>query len=137
MNKDKVKEIWEEVFPNSSIGISKACLSDYYFFRPRLARDRRESIHNILDNDPLSYMFSIEDGKYIEQMLYFSIKPDNPLYCYSVVKLRQKTIKNVDAVKLKKRFLELKEKLIENKDNFINLEFSIDEKLFAEALDKR
>jgi len=129
MNPEQVEQIWSEVFPNSSISISKACLSNYFFFRPRLAKDRRESINNILDNDPLSYMFSIEDGKYIEQMLYFFIKPDNKYLAYSRVKLRKKSISNVTPEKLRARFLQVKEKIVEHKDNFINLQFDINEKI--------
>lgn len=130
MTHEEIKNLWQKIFPNSNILISKMCFGEGLHFRGILARDKSEVSNGIIENDVLHYQFTIEAGNYEE---YYApkifIKPDNPLYCYSSVKLRRKNIKNFTADKLEKRFLQVKNMIIENKDNFKNLQFNINDKI--------
>lgn len=130
MENDKIVKLWQKVFPNSMILISKACFGDSYFFKGKLAGDRNECPNRILENDVLNYMFSIEDGNYKEYQQSVYIKPENPLYyCYDRDKIRAKSIKNITEEKLLKRFNDIKALVVKNRDNFINLEFNINDKI--------
>lgn len=117
LNKEVVKETWKEVFGEQLFGASKAALGDYYFFTGYLAKSRDDFAYGISHNDPLNYKFYIdEDGTYSEMSSSLSVETDNPhMYCESV-KLRKQKIKNVDKIKLTKRFQKLKNMIEENKD---------------------
>jgi len=129
MNVKEIEKIWLEVFPKSKIYGSKGCFTNDFYYRATLSAGKHEVYNGIIQNDPLDYIFYIEEEHYIEDRISFCIKPDNPIFAFGRVKLRRKTIKNVTPEKLKKRFLELKEKVVENKENFIQLEFDINEKI--------
>ena len=129
MNCEQIKQIWLEVFPKSAIYGRKGCLSEDFYYGATLSAGKHEVYNGIIQNDPLDYIFYIKEGHYIEDRISLFIKPDNPIYAFGRVKLRKKTIKNVTPEKLKKRFLELKEKIVENKENFKQLEFDINEKI--------
>lgn len=129
---DRVKEIWGEVFPNSMIIASKACLGDSYFFKGKLAKDINESNNRILHNDALNYMFNIDGDTYKENYNSLYIKPDPEKERYLVYgssHMRKKTIKNITEEKLLKRFKQVKEHVVANKDNFKNLLFDINDKI--------
>ena len=129
MNVEEIEKIWLEVFPKSKIYGSKGFLSDDFYYRATLSAGKHEVYNGIIQNDPLDYIFYIENKHYIEDRISFCIKPENPIYAFGRVKLRRKKIYNVNKEKLKKRFLQLKEKIVENKENFIQLEFDITEKI--------
>jgi len=129
MDNDTIKKIWYEVFPNSGIYPSKACLGDSFFYRCTLGNGRHEATNGIIENDALHYLFNISENNYSEYLHHFYIKPSRLHYCYDAVRLRKKNIKNITEEKLKKRFIEIKNRLIENKDNFINLQYNINDKI--------
>jgi hypothetical protein len=98
-----------------------------------LARDRSECSNGILENDPLNYMFEIDGEQYRETLHSLYIRPDNPrLYAYGRVKIRKRNIKELTPEKLLKRFEQIKAVCVENKNNFINLCFDLNEKLGLE-----
>ena len=130
MENDNIVNLWKENFKNSNIIISKSCLGNGFHFRAILAKDKTEVFNGIIENDALHYVFSIENNIYTEYhtpCIY--IKPASNLYAYSRVKLRRKNIKNINIEKLQKRFYEVKKMIIENKENFINLQFNINDKI--------
>ena len=94
-----------------------------------LANDISECSNRILQNDPLNYGFSIINGQYEEYHSGIFIRPSKPNLCYEFVKLRKKNIKNITTEKLKKRFKQIKKLVVDNKDNFINLQFDINTKI--------
>ena len=130
MTHEEIKNIWFKNFPNSNILISKMCLGDGFHYRCILAKDKSEVYNGILENDALHYTFSIENENYEEyDNPCIFIKPESNLYAYSRVKLRRKNMKNTNIEKLEKRFLQVKNMIIENKDNFINLQYNINDKI--------
>lgn len=129
LNKDNVIKAWLEVFPNSSIYPSKACFGDSFFYRAILAKDKSECSGGYFENDPLSYLFEIDGDNYRELRHSFVIKPSNNIYAYDRIRLRKKNIKNITIEKLGNRFKQFKEKITENKNNFIHLEFNINNKI--------
>ena len=104
-------------------------MGDSYFYRAVLAKDKTECSNGYLDNDPLSYLFEIDGDDYNEIMQSFVIKPFNSFYAYDRVKIRKKNMKAITIEKLKKRFNDIKEKIKENKENFINLQFDLNTKI--------
>jgi len=129
MDNDRILQLWQEVFPNSMLLISKACLGDGCFYKGKLAKDRTESANGILENDALNYMFGIDERGYIEYKQSVYIKPDNPLYVYGCDRIRKKNIKDITEEKLLKRFKDIKALVLKNKDNFKNLLFDINTKI--------
>lgn len=130
LTNEQITDTWKEVFPNSLMLCNKACLGDSYYFKGKLAANRHESANQILENDPLYYVFCIDDGDYSENMCFIYVKPTKNMYlCYERVNLRRKSIKSVTVEKLRKRFLQIKELVVANKDNFKNLCFDINEKI--------
>ena len=128
MTHEEIKNIWFKIFPNSNILIM--CFGNGFHYRCILAKDKTEVYNGILENDVLHYTFSIENENYEEyHNPCIFIKPENRYYAYSRVKLRRKNIKNINAEKLEKRFLQVKNMIIENKDNFINLQYNINDKI--------
>lgn len=132
MTNDDILKLWKQIFPNSMMIINKACLGDNYFFKGKLAKDRSESNHGITENDALSYMFTINKGAYKEFDVSLFVKPDpvtEKYLCYGRKKLRKKTIKEVTEEKLLKRFEQVRQLVVDNKDNLINLLFNINDKI--------
>lgn len=125
MNKQAVVDCWKAVFPNSS------CRSIDYLdgtsaFVFRLAKDRTEVANNIMGNDPLYYMSTVElDGAWVESSASLSVKPTESYLAYSSVKIRKKTIKDVTTAKLIKRFQEVRAFIMENAGNLKDPMFDI------------
>ncbi|MHA1737425.1 MAG: hypothetical protein ACTSWD_02495 [Candidatus Heimdallarchaeota archaeon] len=128
MENQIIIDTWKKVFPNSAIYPSKACFSDYYF-KCTLAKDKSENSHGYIENDALYYHFNIDDGKYTENGLSIHIKPDTQYLCYSSRSIRKKSIKNITQAKLQTRFEQVKQLVIDNKDNFKDLMFDINTKI--------
>ena len=129
MNKNQVIECWLEVFPNSRAWASDSHFGgDFTGFGMYLAKDKSECANGIIDNDPLSYAACIENNTWSEDRLYMFVAPTNKYHAYSSVKLRKKTIKNVTPEKLIKRFQQVREFIMANKDDMINLQFDINDK---------
>ena len=127
---ETIRQLWLKIFPNSNILISKNCLGSGYHFRCTLARDKSEVFNGIILNDALNYVFSIEENNYLEyHNLSIYIKPENKYLAYSRVKLRIKNIKNITLEKLEKRFIQVKQLIVDNKDNFKDLQFDINNKI--------
>lgn len=126
---EAVVNVWREVFPNSKIYPSKGCLGGGVFFKGKLSSDKSEVSNGILENDPLHYVFIIEEGNYREHSQHIYIRPSSKYYAYDSVKLRKKNIKDITLEKLKRRFEQIKDMIVENKENFINLEFDINSKI--------
>lgn len=134
MQPDAIKALWSKVFPNSMMLANKACMGESYFFTGKLAGNRGESANGILENDALNYMFEIDGDTYreINNSLYIKPDPINERYlCYGRSKMRMKSIKGLTPEKLLKRFQEVKDHVIANKDNFKDLLFSINDKITA------
>lgn len=129
IDNETIVKIWGKVFPNSLMLPSKACLGDSWFYKGKLAKNREESANRILDNDPLFYVFEIDGETYKEHHNSIYIKPNSPYLVYSSEHMRKKTIKNITEEKLEKRFREIKAHIVANKDNFIHLNFNINEKI--------
>jgi hypothetical protein len=131
LTNESILNAWKEIFPSSMMLCSKACLGDSYFFKGKLAANKQESANGILENDPLNYMFSIEeDGTYKEHICSIYVKPTKNLYLvYESENLRRKTIKNPTVDKIKKRFEQVKQLVVDNKDNFKDLCFDINNKV--------
>lgn len=130
MEKEKIVELWKDVFPNSSMFIRNALVGGNGFSCcGRLSNGKNEVSNGILENDPLTFYFLIENNNYYEYRAYIHIKPNNKYMVYSTVNLRKKNIKNVTEEKLKARFNQVKQLVIDNKDNFINLHFNINDKI--------
>lgn len=129
LTNEKILEIWKKIFPHSLMIIRKASLSEYYFYDGFLAENKTECSNGYLDNDMLNYRFEIDNNIYKEFCCSILTKPENNLYCYGRQKLRKKTIKNVTAEKLEKRFLQVKQLIIDNKDNLKNVMFNINDKI--------
>ena len=129
ISKERIKELWSEVFPNSNMYINNACLGSGLSCSGRLAKDKSECNNNIIENDPLTYHFLIENGNYEEYRAYIYIKPTNPYMVYSSQRLRKKNIKNITSDKLKARFEQVKALVVDNIDNFINIKFDIKSKV--------
>lgn len=129
LTNEEIKALWVDIFPKSMMLCRKACLGDSYFFDGKLAGNINESANRIIENDPLNYGFEIDGDTYKEYSNSILIKPDNQYMVYGRSHMRRKTIKNVTLEKLRKRFLEVKKHIVDNKDNFINLEFDINEKI--------
>ena len=124
-----IQETWKKVFPNSLMTGSKACLGNSMFYKGFLAGNHEEFANGISHNDPLSYMFEIDNGAYIESTLFISIRPDKKYLAYSSAKMRKQTIKGITPEKLEKRFIKIRDFIISHKDDFINLQFDINEKV--------
>jgi len=129
ITKEKVSETWQKVFPNSRVYIKNHCLGEGFSCYCTLAKDKSETIHNILENDPLNYSFSLYGNDYEEYSSFIHIKPENQYLAYSSKRIRKKNIKNLTIEKLEKRFLQVKQLVVDNKENFINLKFDISEKI--------
>lgn len=129
LTNEQVFQLWQKVFPNSMIITYKGLLSDGDYFKGKLAKDRSELANGISENDPLNYMFNIENGYYEEYYQSVFIKSDNSCMAYGRDRLRKKNIKNITADKLLARFKQIKELVVRNKANFINLEFNINDKV--------
>lgn len=130
MTHEEITNLWKKIFPNSNVLISKMCFGNGLHYRGILAKDKTEVSNGIIENDCLHYTFTIEEWAYQEYhrpLIY--IRPENKYFAYSSVKLRRKNIKNITLEKLEKRFLQVKQLIIENKDNFINLQFNINDKI--------
>ena len=131
MQPDEIVKVWKEVFPNSKISPSKAALGgEGHYFKCYLAANKQECINGYFENDPLNYMFSIDERGYKEHSHSLSIKPpENSYLAYGRAKIRAKSMKEPTLEKIKKRFLQIKKLVEENKENLINLCFDINEKL--------
>ena len=126
MNIQDVQQCWKQVFPNSSSSCNVILGSaGFRFF---IAKDRSEVPGGIMDNDPLLYVAFLRGDNFEETALSLLVKPTVPNMVYSSVKLRKKTIKNVDPSKLVKRFLQVREFLTENSANLKNPMFSFEDK---------
>ncbi len=135
---EEIKEIWKKVFPESAIFIRGSCEMLGKKFKETtakttLAKDKTEVSGGYFENDLLSYSFSISGSTYKEDSVSISVNPPQGSYiAMGREKLRSKTIKNIDAKKLEKRFIEIKNFIKEHKDNLYapSLKFlDIDSKL--------
>ena len=118
MDKETVKQIWQDVTNGRLMSANKAALGDSYFYKGYHAKDRAEFANGISQNDPLNYMFEIDGDLYRETMLYLLIKPEPGSYlAYGRAKMRSATIKNITPEKLRKRFEKIEQFLQDNKEN--------------------
>lgn len=133
MTNDEIINTWNQVFPKSAISCQKACFGENdYYFKGRLGKDKSEFANGIIDNDPLNYMFNVENNTYKEYNNSLRIAPtpeEGKYLAYGRSKLRMKTIKNLTKEKLFKRFREIKLHIYQNRNNFKGLLFDINEKL--------
>jgi hypothetical protein len=125
---DQLKQAWIEVFPDS-VSSASTVLRDIGF-RGFVAKDRTEVANNIMSNDPLNYVviYNITTGDFQESNAYLLVAPTSPYMVYSSVKLRKKTIKNATYEQVVKRFQQVREFVMANKDNMIKLHFDINSK---------
>ena len=127
---DEVKQAYYRVFPNSGISVSKGCLSEGVYCKAILAMNKDECSHGYTINDPMQYSFNINGDVYKDNGPGLYIHPDEGSnLVYGRAKLRGKTIKNITIEKLTKRFEQVKQLVIDNKDNFIDLKFNINDKI--------
>ncbi len=126
LSKEEVVSCWHEVFHNSSAHAQTIMGTDHFSFR--LAKDKSEVPNGIMDNDPLSYRASIDGSSWSESMISMLVKPTTVNLVYSSVKLRKKTVKNVDHQKLVARFREVRKFVMDNAHNLKNPLFDISNK---------
>ncbi len=113
----QLKDLWMQVFPNSYASASDGCLGDGQYLKGYI-QAKTEWANGISHNDPLGYMGSLYGDVYKDENLGLDIKPNNPYLAYGNAKIRKKTIKNVTTEKLLKRFNEIKQFIIDNKENW-------------------
>ena len=116
---EDIVNTWNKVFPHSLMSMSTGALGGGLYGRGLLGANHTEWANGIYDNDILSYRFSIVDGVYKEYSTGVLTNP--PLYShlvYSSARLRAKSIKNVTLKSLEKRFMDIKQLVVDNKDNF-------------------
>lgn len=120
MTNDDIKLAYYQLFPLSYVSISKGILGSNDIYGKGFIQNKNEWANKISHNDPLNYMFSIDDnGLYTEHSLSIQVKPKDKYMYSSSEKLRKKTIKNIDNKKLIARFYEIKEFIILHKDNML------------------
>ena len=127
MNANDVVACWNEVFPNSYCSHNVILSSNSFSFY--LAKDKTETPNQIMNNDPLHYVAFLHGDSFDETsapLMY--VKPTIPNRVYGSVKMRKKTIKNVDRTKLIARFNQVREFVMSNKDNMKNICFDINTK---------
>lgn len=121
MDKETVKQIWQDVTNGRLMSANKAALGDSYFYKGYSAFNKSEFVNGISHNDPLNYMFEIDGNLYRETMLYLLIKPEPGSHlAYGRAKMRSATIKNITPEKLRKRFEKIEQFLQDNKENMKN-----------------
>ena len=127
MNANGVVACWNEVFPNSYCSHNVILGSSSFVFY--LAKDKTETPNQIMNNDPLHYVAFLREDSFEESdSPYMYVKPTIPNRVYGSVKMRKKTIKNVDRTKLIARFNQVREFVMSNKDNMKNICFDINTK---------
>jgi hypothetical protein len=126
MTPQEVMDCWHAVFPNSMVSTTTSFGA--HGFRFMLAKDLTECSNRIAENDPLMYGGIIRDGNWSEAYSHMYVKPTEPNRVYSSVKLRAKSIKNVDAKKLTKRFQDVRKFVMDNAHNLKNPLFDISTK---------
>ena len=126
---EDVVSAWKQIFPNSSVGVSKAFGSGYTF-KFRLAKDKTEVSNGILDNDPLYYTALLDKDLFAEYTGSLLVKPPEGSHmAFGSEKLRKKTIKGVTLSKLLARFQQVHDFVAANADRLKNPQFDINEKL--------
>lgn len=124
MEEQEIKQAWGELMPNSLCTVNGGYIKLYIAVSPS------EEPSNYLDNDALFYTGFIDKlGNYKETGLRLYIKPVNKYCLYGSATIRRKSIKNVNFDKLRARFEQIKQLIVDNKDNFINLKYDINSKL--------
>jgi hypothetical protein len=114
-SKAEIKAIWAKVFPDSLLTVSLYTMGEPSIgIRGFIAKDSNESTNRILDNDPLNYIAWIDLNGYREQSLSIQTKPTEKFMYCDFLKLRKKTIKKFDYVKLEARFNEIKQFILAN-----------------------
>ncbi len=113
MELQDIKKAWLEVFPKSECYPSVGALGGGIYTKCYL-QTKNEWSNGISQNDPLSYLFVIDDNDYSESSLSIIGKPFNPHMYASSLNPRKKTIKNIDYNKLLARFKQIKQFIIDN-----------------------
>ena len=120
MNDSDIKNAYHEVFPLSHISITQSVLGGSAQYIKCYIQNNTDWANAISHNDPLNYMFSIDEtGVYSEHNLSIQVKPKNKYMFASSELLRKKTIKNINYQKLIARFTAIKHFIISNQDNMI------------------
>ena len=107
MTMDDVKAEWLKVFPNSGFN-TRAQFGNSQHARLFLTKDSSECANGIRENDPLTYSITFENGIFKENDIGLYVKPKSQYLALSREKMRVKTIKEVTAEKLAKRFKEVR-----------------------------
>lgn len=133
----EVADAWKQVFPHSSVSVSKA-FGGGYTFKFRLAKDESEVPNRILDNDPLHYTALLDtDGTFEEYHGHLYVKPpEGANLVYGSEKLRKKTIKNATLEKVLNRFRDVRKFVLSHANELKNPMFDVKEKLRVGSLDE-
>lgn len=127
---NRIKTAFFEVFPRSHVVVCDAPLSrDDIMIKVFLQRPG-EWANNISHNDPLTYIAMIHAPSMTYTESYapvLLVKPGEKYWlAYDSVKMRKRTIKNVNIPKLKQRFEQVRDFI---KDNLNNAAHDIAEKV--------
>ena len=110
MEKSKIIELWSEFFPSSLCVVGNVCLDGGVSINGYIGNGKDEWANRISHNDVLSYLAIVDkNGDYREVGApSLCVQPKEAwLYCSSE-KMRKKSIMGLDAVKLAKRFAEIR-----------------------------
>ena len=120
MDLSTVRKVCNETLPNFGVWFRKSYLGSGNLVTITLANKQSNFPNGYMLNDPLGYAFMLEEGNYEEgHAPSICVNPKEAfLYC-SVEKIRRKSIKGITEDKLKKRLLQVKQLVIDNKDNII------------------
>lgn len=131
LSQNEIETIWKKVFPNSQISVRSAAFGGGIYCKGYLAKDKSELSGGYWENDILNYSFDITNGHYVESATSIYTKPPQGAnLVYGRAKIRAKSINDINAVLLEKRFNDIKRMVMSVKDNLPNdLRYDINNKI--------
>jgi len=121
---DNLRNAWLSVFPKSAVSVRATAKDGVYntdntYFAGSIL-DVTDFPHGMFSNDPLSFTFVVDENGYSEKSLTLST---GECFCYDgyskadSVSMELLYMENPTFETITKRFVEIKEFLVKNKDN--------------------